>query len=133
MYISRRQQVIFPTTIFSVIDLPFKVRFLIGEKKFIRRQKCVTYFNFFRLIHVFSISRCFGRRLQPIFRQSVNLTNHNTIQWYSRWNLSNRILIKEKSKRNWSMLMSSQDTTLLLYPVMSKCGYPVSAYSNIFQ
>ena len=29
------------------------------------------------------------------------------------------------------MLMSSQDITLLLYSVMSKCGYPVSAYSNI--
>ena len=31
------------------------------------------------------------------------------------------------------MLMSSQDTTLLLYPVMSKCRYPASAYSNIFK
>ena len=40
---------------------------------------------------------------------------------------------EKKSKRNWSMLMSSQDTTLLLYPVMSKCRYPVSAYLNIFQ
>ena len=29
--------------------------------------------------------------------------------------------------------MSSQDTTPLLYPVMSKCRYPVSAYSNIFK
>ena len=27
--------------------------------------------------------------------------------------------------------MSSQDTMLLLYPVMSKCGYPVSAYFPI--
>ena len=26
--------------------------------------------------------------------------------------------------------MSSQDTTLLLYPVMSSCGDPVSVYSN---
>ena len=40
------------------------------------------------------------------------------------------MLSEEKSKRNWSMLMSSQDKTLLLYPVMSKCRYPVSAYSN---
>ena len=31
------------------------------------------------------------------------------------------------------MLMSSQNITLLLYPVMSKCGYPVSAYSNTFK
>ena len=59
--------------------------------------------------------------------------NHNKIQWYSRWNMSNRMLSEEKGKRNWSMLMSSQDITLLLYPVMSKCRYPVSAYSNIFQ
>ena len=27
--------------------------------------------------------------------------------------------------------MPSQDTMLLLYPVMSKCGYPVSAYFPI--
>ena len=31
------------------------------------------------------------------------------------------------------MLMLSQDIILLLYPVMSKCGYPVPAYLNIFQ
>ena len=53
-------------------------------------------------------------------------------QWYSRWNMSNCMLSEEKSKQNWSMLMSSQDITLLLYPVMSKCRYPVSTYSNIF-
>ena len=29
--------------------------------------------------------------------------------------------------------MSSQDTTLLLYPVMSSCGDPVSVYSNTFK
>ena len=29
--------------------------------------------------------------------------------------------------------MSSQDTTVLLYPVMSSCGDPVSTYSYIFQ
>ena len=85
----------------------------------------------FRLNHVFL--RHFGQRLQPIFRQFVNLIDHNTIQWCSRWNTSNRTLSEENSKRNWSMLMSSQDITLLLYPVMSKWGYPVSAYSNIFQ
>ena len=28
--------------------------------------------------------------------------------------------------------MSSQDTTLLFYPVMSSCGDPVSVYSNTF-
>ena len=38
---------------------------------------------------------------------------------------------EKKSKRNWSMLMPSQNIMLLLYSVMSKCGYPVSAYSNI--
>ena len=86
---------------------------------------------FFRINHKFS--RRFGRRLQPIFRQYVNLINHNTIQWYSVWNTSNRMLSEEKSKENWSMLMSSQDITLLLHPVMSKCRYPVSAYSNFFQ
>ena len=35
-------------------------------------------------------------------------------------------------KKPWSILMSSQDTTLFLYPVMSSCGDPVSAYSNTF-
>ena len=43
------------------------------------------------------------------------------------------MLSEEKSKTNWSILMSSQDTTLLLDPVMSSCGDPVSAYSYIFQ
>ena len=38
---------------------------------------------------------------------------------------------EKKSKRNWSMLMPSQNIMLLLYSVMSKCRYPVSAYSNI--
>ena len=81
---------------------------------------------------VFYIARRFGWRLQPISWQFVNLINHNTVQWYSRWNTSNRMLSEEKSKGNWSILMPSQDTTLLLYPVMRKFGYPVSAYSNIF-
>ena len=43
------------------------------------------------------------------------------------------MLSEEKSKREGSMLMPSQDTTLLLYPVMRKCRYPVPAYSNILQ
>ena len=30
------------------------------------------------------IAQRFGRRLQPIFRQFVNLINHNTIQWNPR-------------------------------------------------
>ena len=38
--------------------------------------------------------------------------------------------MKKKRKRNWSILLPSQDTTLLLYPVMSRCGDPVSAYWN---
>ena len=40
---------------------------------------------------------------------------------------------KEKKQKNWSILFSSQETTLLLYPVVSSCGDPVPAYSNIFQ
>ena len=36
--------------------------------------------------------------------------------------------VKEKKKQK-----TSQDTTLLWYPVMSKSRYPVSAYLNIFQ
>ena len=39
---------------------------------------------------------------------------------------------EKKAKKPWSILMSSQDTTLFLYPVMSSCGDPVSAYSNTF-
>ena len=95
-------------------------------------QESTTYFKFSTNPCIFSIARCFGQRLQPIFRQFVNLINHNTIQWYSRWNVSNRMLSEEKSKRNWSMLMSSQDTTLLLYLAMSKYRYLVSDYSNNF-
>ena len=95
------------------------------------RCKKVQLILIFWLNHVFL--RRFGQRLQPIFRQCVNLINHNTIQWYSRWNKSNRMLSEEKSKRNWSMLISSQDIARLLDPVMRKCGYPVLAYSNIFQ
>ena len=43
------------------------------------------------------------------------------------------MLKEEKSKRNWSILMLSPDATLLLYPVMSSCGDPVSAHPIIFQ
>ena len=93
------------------------------------KSDCFSYFSGlwvsgskWKLILIFStnpcilyIAQCFGQRLQPISRQFANLIHHNTIQWYSRWNTSNRMLSEEKSKRNWSMLMSSQDTTLLLY------------------
>ena len=54
-----------------------------------------TTYLFFRLNHVFS--RRFGWRLHPIFRQFVNLINHNKIQWYSRWNTSNHMLSEEIS------------------------------------
>ena len=37
---------------------------------------------------------------------------------------------EKKKKKKWWIPMSSQDTTLLLYPVMSSCGDPVSVYSN---
>ena len=52
-----------------------------------------TTYLIFRLNHVFS--RCFERRPQPIFRQFVNLINHNKKQWYSRWNTNNRMLSEE--------------------------------------
>ena len=45
------------------------------------------------------IVRRFGRRLQPIFRQFVNLINHNTVQRYSRWNTSNHVLSEEKKQK----------------------------------
>ena len=61
------------------------------------KTKLVPAYLIFRLDHVFS--RRFGQRLQPIFRQFVNLINHNKIQWYSRWNTSNRILSEEKKQK----------------------------------
>ena len=73
------------------------------------------------------IVRRFRRRFQ-----FVNLINHNTIQWYSRWKTSNPVLSEEKRTKNWSILMSSQDTTLLLYSVMSSCEDPVSTHSISF-
>ena len=45
------------------------------------------------------VARRFGRRLQPILRQFVNLINHNKIQWYSRWNTSNYMLSEEKKNK----------------------------------
>ena len=39
-------------------------------------------------------------------------------------------MVSEEKKL--SILISSQDTMLLLYPVMSSCGDPVSAHSNTF-
>ena len=62
----------------------------------IRRTK-VQLILIFRLNHVFS--RRFVQILQPIFRQFVNLINHNTIQRYSRWNRSNCMLSEEKEQR----------------------------------
>ena len=40
------------------------------------------------------------------------------------------MLSEEKEQKNWSILISSQDTMLLMYPVMSSYGGPLSAYSN---
>ena len=40
---------------------------------------------------------------------------------------------KEKKQKNWSILFSSQETTLLLYPVVSSCGDPVQAYCLVSQ
>ena len=62
----------------------------------------------------------------------LHLINHNTIQWYSRWNTSNLVLSEEKRTKIWSILMSSQDAMILLYPAMSSCGDPASARSNTF-
>ena len=74
----------------------------------VRCQKVQLIFTFFPTDPcIFYLAQHFGQRLQDIFRQYVNLINHNTIQWYSRWNSSKCMLSKEKNKRNWSMLMSS--------------------------
>ena len=53
---------------------------LISIKSFKISIKCkkVQFILIFQLNHVFL--RRFGQRLQPIFRQFVNLINHNTIQ-----------------------------------------------------
>ena len=37
---------------------------------------------------------------------------------------------KKKKTEEWSIPISSQDTTLLLYPVVTSCGDPFSAHSN---
>ena len=73
-------------------------RFIISIKSFKTLISCkkVQLISIFWINHVFS--RSFGGRLQPIFRQFVNLVNHKSIQWYSRWNTSNRMLNEEKAK-----------------------------------
>ena len=101
---------------------------IISSKLFKVLERCkesTTLFGFSTNLCILYIARRFGWRLQPFFRQFVNLINHNTMQWYSRWNTSNYALSEERRTKNWSMLKSSQDTTLLLYPVMSSCGDPV--------
>ena len=42
------------------------------------------------------------------------------------------MLSEEKRTKNWSIIMSLQNKTLLFYAMMSSCGDPVSAHSNIF-
>ena len=69
---------------------------------------------------------------RPSSDSLLHLINHNTIQWYSRWNTSNLVLSEEKRTKIWSILMSSQDAMILLYPAMSSCGDPASAHSNTF-
>ena len=45
-----------------------------------------------------------------------NIYTHTHINKYTNLN---KLIIK-----NWSILMSSEDTTLLFYPVISSCGVP---------
>ena len=72
------------------------------------------------------------------YKASVNLRQFVIIKAlyndrYSRWNMSNHMLSKgQKKNENWSVLMSSQDITLLLCPVIYSRGDPVSVHSNIF-
>ena len=49
-----------------------------------------------------------------------------TMQCNSRWNTSNH-QAEQKQNKNWSILMSSQDITLLLCPVNSSHGVLISA------
>ena len=42
------------------------------------------------------------------------------------------MLSEEKRTKNWSIIISSQNKTLLLYAMMSSCGDPVSPHSNSF-
>ena len=69
---------------------------------------------------------------RPSSDSLLHLINDNTIQWYSRWNTNNLVLSEEKRTKIWSILMSSQDAMILLYPAMSSCGDPASARSNTF-
>ena len=46
--------------------------------------------------------------VQPIYRQFVNLINHNTIQWYSKWNTSTCFFFYKQSefrKQAWAWLL----------------------------
>ena len=73
-------------------------RFLIYFKISIKCKKVQLILDFSTMPCIFYIASRFGRRHQLIFRQFVNLINHNTIEWYSTWNTSNRMLIEEKAK-----------------------------------
>ena len=78
--------------------------------------RCKMYnFNFLTSPCVLYIVWSFGQRLHPIFRQFVNLIIYNTMQWYSRWNMSNHMLSEEKKHKNWSVLMSSQDIAFVIH------------------
>ena len=57
-----------------------------------------------------------SERLQPIFRQFVNLIKHCATERYSRYDTNNHMLSEEK---NVSILISSQFITLLLYLLIS--------------
>ena len=59
------------------------------------------FFNFFFRTNpfIFYKARCFGRRLQSIFRLFINLINYETIQLYPRWNMNNRMLSEKKKAK----------------------------------
>ena len=61
--------------------------------------------------------------IQHIFKQFVYLLK-DTMRWYSKWNMSNHMLSEENTR---SILMPSQDITLLLSPVISSCSDVISA------
>ena len=80
------------------------------------------------------VSETFRAKASAIIRHFVNLINHNTIQYNSTLDEIRVITcwVKKIRTKNWSILMSSEDTTLLLHPVMSSGGDPVSADWNGF-
>ena len=53
------------------------VKSVANHLKYQQGVRSTTYYDFFDKSIFFCIARRFGRRPQPIFRQFVNLINHN--------------------------------------------------------